>query len=462
MCISRLCAEPKLDLTACGFGIRTVLAICYCFQLVMVAHATPIVDHVIHISVDGLRSDLLEGNMHAKPQEHSNFWRFVHEGATTFNARSDYTNTETLPNHVTMITGHPVDRPAGAASSTHHGFTHNGATLPNHTLHNLGNPNLSYVSSTFDVAHDHGLSTALYVSKDKFAIFERSYDATTGAPDQTGLDDGRDKIDSYHNSLGVQQSFIADMAISEFNYTFLHYVHPDGVGHGAGWGSDSWNNIVELMDDYVGEVFDLIEGTPNLVDNTIVILTSDHGGIGTSHGTATEPENYTVPLFVWGAGVAPNADLYALNPNSRTDPGGGRPSYADLHQPLRNGDTANLALQLLGLGPVPGSTINLSQDLLVASLYASDFDANQIVDRDDLDVWQSGYATSVPVNKAFGDANEDGSINGRDFLTWQQEHDDNFASQTTSVPEPAAYGLLLIGLIGYQDRRRGNRSRRSC
>lgn len=461
MCISRLCSNSSLDLTLRVSGYRILLATFCCFHLVITAHATPIVDHVIHLSVDGLRSDLLEGNMHAHPEEYSNFWRFVHEGATTFNARSDYTNTETLPNHVTMITGRPVDRPAGAASSTHHGFTHNGATLPSHTLHNLGNPNLSYVSSTFDVAHDHGLSTAMYVSKDKFAIFEQSYDATAGAPDQTGVDDGRDKIDSYHNSLGVQQSFVADMAASEFNYTFLHYVHPDGVGHGAGWGSDSWNSIVELMDDYVGEVFDLIESAPNLADNTIVILTSDHGGIGTSHGTATEPENYTVPLFVWGTGVAPNSDLYALNSNSRTGPGGGRPSYADLNQPLRNGDTANLALQLLGLGPVPGSTINPHQDLLVASLYASDFDANQIVDGDDLAVWQSGYATSVPVNIAFGDANEDGSVNGRDFLTWQQEHNDSFAAQTTSVPEPTAFRLLLIGLIGCQDRRPGNLSRRS-
>ncbi|MFC1642507.1 hypothetical protein ACFL5O_07445 [Myxococcota bacterium] len=54
-------------------------------------------------------------------------------------------------------------------------------------------------------------------------------------------------------------------------------------------------------------------------------------------------------------GVPGNADLYSLVAQTRTDPGDGRPSYTDPKVPIRNGDAAHLALDLLGLPSVPGS-----------------------------------------------------------------------------------------------------------
>jgi hypothetical protein len=100
---------------------------------------------------------------------------------------------------------------------------------------------------------------------------------------------------------------------------------------------------------------------------TAIILTSDHGGIRNTHGDPADPADYTIPFFVWGPGVEAAADLYSLNPATRLDPGAGRPDYGAAVQPIRNGDSGNLALQLLGLGPVSGSTINANQDLAVAS-----------------------------------------------------------------------------------------------
>ncbi len=331
-----------------------------------------VVNHVIHISVDGLRGDFLETRVNNSPLLYPNFKRFVDEGATTYNARTDYTHTNTIPNHTSMLTGRPVSQPAGLPDTTHHGYTLNSNPSSTATLHNAGNPNLSYVDSVFGVAHDNGLSTALYASKSKFIIYEQSYNATAGALDTTGVDNGRDKIDTYVQkstasvASNLQADYLADMPTSEYNYTFLHYRDPDSFGHGAGWGSTFWDTAVQQVDGYLGEIFDLVETDAGLLNDTVIIVTSDHGGLNFGHSTpASAPEHYTVPVLIWGPGVASGIDLYSLNPTSRLNPGTGRPTYTDANQPIRNGDTGNLALGLLGLGPVPGSLINQSQDLSV-------------------------------------------------------------------------------------------------
>lgn len=324
------------------------------------------VGHVIHISIDGLRGDFLESRVENSPELYSNFKRLVDEGATTFNARTDYTHTNTLPNHTTMITARPVLQPSDASSAIHHGYTRNGQPSNEDTLHNSGNPDIAYVASTFDVAHDNGLKTALYSGKRKFAIYDQSYNSTTGALDVVGVDNGRDKIDFFTAHPLAHEMFLTDLSEEHFEYSFLHYRHLDGVGHSEGWGSESWDVNLQFVNDHLGSIMDYIHSDPELANDTVLILTADHGGDGTGHGNAANVSNYTIPVMVWGAGVAAGADLYTLNSETRTNPGTARIDYNTTGQPIRNGDTGNLALYLLGLGAIPGSTINANQDLVVA------------------------------------------------------------------------------------------------
>ena len=197
-------------------------------------------DYVIQISVDGLSGILLQSLVQNDTVgDFASFARFMSEGAGTYNARADYTYTVTLPDHTSMITGRPVEQPLGQPNTVHHGWTGNSDPGSGVTLHNGGNPNLSYVASVFDVAHDRGLSTALYASKSKFVLFEQSYDAAHGAADVTGANDGTDKIDRYENSsaASMHAAFLTAMASSHYRYVFIHYSTPDDVGHASGWGS---------------------------------------------------------------------------------------------------------------------------------------------------------------------------------------------------------------------------------
>lgn len=332
--------------------------------------------HVIQLSVDGLHSEGLRWLMDSQPESFTGFQRFVDEGSTTFNARTDVTNTFTLPNHTSMLTGRPVNQ-TGDNPIVHHGYTNNSTPKATDTLHNAGNENLDYVASTFDVAHDYGLNTAMYVSKPKFVIFEQSYNATDqtngGRTDQflENGDQGTDKIDQYlyldsnGTSTELVDRFVADMPDERFDYTFLHLSEPDVAGHRSGWRSDAWEQSVALVDQHLSRILEMVQQDETLRESTTIILTTDHGGLGLFHDDESNPNMYTIPFFVWGQGVAAGTDLYELNRGTRVRPLDMQIPYEAETQPIRNGDGGNLALSLLGLPAVDGSTINARQDLLI-------------------------------------------------------------------------------------------------
>ena len=311
---------------------------------------------VIHISVDGLRPDAIRrlGSAHV-----SHFYRLRIEGAYTDNARSDYDHTVTLPNHACELTSRSVVGPNG------HGVYFNyddGRTLAQ--IHG------SYVAGVFDVVHDNGRTTGMYASKSKFDLFERSWNAVNGSPDTVGADNGRDKIDVYvntANTAALVDAFLADMESSPYEYSFIHLNDLDAAGHSFGWDSQPYFDTVMKVDGFLGRIFDLIDTHSLLAGKTWILLTADHGGNGTDHSNAADSLNYTIPLYVWGPGIPAGADIYWLNPVSRRNPGSSRPDYTAIPQPIRNGEAANLSLDLLGLDAAPGSSLDAAQDCRVTA-----------------------------------------------------------------------------------------------
>lgn len=346
------------------------LFFCAAFLLSSPALAGP--QYVINISIDGLGSSYLQTllNSGAVP----NLQRMKNEGSSTMNARNDYDSTVTLPNHTTMLTGRGVAGPAG------HNWT--GDTDLDVYGQTLQSKKGSYVATVFDVAHDNGLRTGLFAGKSKFSLFDTSVDGSHGAEDIIAPNYGRDKIDTYQhidldvtglfstkNSNSLTDQYIAAMSSNPFNYSMLHFADPDQYGHfgilAGGWGNTDYMNAVKSVDANIGRVLNLVETNATLKGKTTILLTADHGGTGRAHDTVTDSLNYTIPFFAWGAGVLGGTDLYDLNPTTRLNPGTGRPDYQAAGQPIRDGDLANLSLSLLGLGPVPGSTIDYAQDMVV-------------------------------------------------------------------------------------------------
>lgn len=315
---------------------------------------------MVLISADGLRPDAVTSQ---GPGVVPNIYRLIDGGVTTDNARSLVEETQTLPNHLSMVTSIGVSGAAG------HGVTFN--EDDGRTVHDVAG---RYVPSVFDVVHDHGLSTSLFAGKPKFDFIDRSWDAAHGAPDLTGADDGTDKIDTYQRNDGavITPAVVSQLTTQPAAFTMVHYAAPDAAGHEFGWSSPEYLAAAVEVDGYVGAILDAIEGDPDLSADTVVVFLSDHGGIGLFHNDQSLVDNYTIPFYVWGAGVPDAASLYSLNPDSRADPGSSQPDYSAPGQPIRNADAGNLIAGLLGLGPIPGSTIDRLQDLVVTSLPPGD------------------------------------------------------------------------------------------
>jgi predicted AlkP superfamily pyrophosphatase or phosphodiesterase len=358
---------PRLSASLCAasFVLFAVLMPCASAVPAPAVPAAPAATagHVILISCDGLRPDVVGVlGKERLPSLH----RLVREGASTKRARADVTHTVTLPNHTCMITGR------GVAGGSGHTWTDNVSPRLGEMLHrNKG----AYLASMFDVAHDHGMRTALYTSKTKFVLYDRSYDERNGREDKVGVDDGKDKIDDFvfiEDTDALVARFLAAMAKQPYQLSMLHLRDPDTAGHASGWDlteGSPYLVAVEHVDRLVGRLLAAIDADDYLRGKISIILTADHGGqLETkTHVDPKDPRNFTIPFMVWGAGVEGGVDLYEINQPNRKDPGTTNPHYEAEGPPaIRNGDAGNLALKLLGLPPIEGSTINAAQDLRVA------------------------------------------------------------------------------------------------
>lgn len=301
----------------------------------------PMAQHVILISFDGLRPDAITT---LGPQKASAFYKMITEGASTLNARSDYNFTVTLPNHACMITGYPV-----YGSKGHHLTVD---SLGNKTIHDFAGRR---IYSIFDVLRKYHRHSAMLASKLKFNIYERSFPIDTVL--LTELDDQR-TMENFRNLLSKGLP----------DFVFMHFSGADYAGHTEGWSllsGSAYMKKVEILNGYLETILNDVDSAEHLRNSTVVIVTSDHGGEGRSHSDKTNFHDFTVPLIIWGKPVAKGVDLYRINTDRRKDPLNERVPYNQQGQPISNGDTANLALSLLGLPPVEGSTIGYEKPLKI-------------------------------------------------------------------------------------------------
>jgi len=234
------------------------------------------VEHVVIISVDGLRPDkVLQATM---PTVRG----LLKDGAYTFWARTT-AMAITLPSHTSMLTG---------VAPSKHGIYWN-EDLP------LTKPYYPKVPTVMEMATKAGYSTAMVAGKSKFATLNRPDTIKyVWVPTGTNAKDNND---------GVVEQAVKIIAAHQPELMFIHFPDCDTIGHAKGWGSADYLAQVEKTDGQLTALFQALEAA-GMSKSTVVIISSDHGGQGLVHGPEDE-RSRNIPWIVTGPGVRRGFDL---------------------------------------------------------------------------------------------------------------------------------------------------------
>lgn len=152
-------------------------------------------------------------------------------------------------------------------------------------------PELGYaqVTDLFDVAHAAGLQTVMYVGKEKLRQVTE--------PESTDIFHYINDRDTVITG-NIVQNFPVD-----FRLMFVHFPTTDGMGHQYGWLSNEQLSVLYRADQAIEILVGELD-VRGLRDETLFIITADHGGHDTTHGSSLY-EDMTIPWVASGAGIRP-------------------------------------------------------------------------------------------------------------------------------------------------------------
>ena len=163
--------------------------------------------------------------------------------------------------------------------------------LTNESIKTTPYPDNSLYPSIFRVAREAmpEAELASFVEWDPInvGIVENGFDITK----VTGNDDS-----------DVTERVITYLTYNRPSLLFVQFSEPDEIGEKYGFGTDIHLASVSSMDAFIGRIHDKLK-QKGLLDETLFIVTADHGGIGKTHGGNSDEERY-VFLGIAGKNVA--------------------------------------------------------------------------------------------------------------------------------------------------------------
>ena len=106
-----------------------------------------------------------------------------------------------------------------------------------------------------------------------------------------------DGLDVHKDTAGTDkeltQKIVAYLEEDAPTFLFVQFDDVDAAGHANGYGTQAHLDKISEIDTYVADVYDAYDKL-DILDDTLFIVTADHGGSGKSHGGLTDGEKYVM------------------------------------------------------------------------------------------------------------------------------------------------------------------------
>lgn len=239
----------------------------------LAAGAAPALRHVVVIGIDGLSPDGISSA--ATPALDG----FILQGASTMNARA-VLPTSSSTNWKSMLS---------AAGPAQHGVTSNNWERDDYSLPPVATGLEAIFPTLFGQYRLHypqAKIAAVYTWSGLARLIERSalnYDRHGRSDEET-------------TALAKAYLIKEKPALM-----FVHLDEVDGAGHQHGHKTPAYYEAVTRADQFVKEIVAAVTEA-KMLEHTVFLITSDHGGIGYGHGGETLDE-VMIPFILFGAGV---------------------------------------------------------------------------------------------------------------------------------------------------------------
>ena len=254
---------------------KLLLAICTIISTLCINASEPVAGHVVLIGLDGWGAySMPQADMPAVK-------KLMDEGCYTLTKRT-VSPSSSAPNWASMFMG---------VGPELHGYTTWGARTPELPSRVITKNNI--FPTIFQIYRDQ------YPEARQGIIYE--WEGIKYLVDTLSLNDHIHTPYDGNNSEATCTAAIEYIKSEKPNLVGIFFDNPDHIGHTAGHDTPEYYEVLKELDGYIARIVKAVDDA-GLTDDTIFIISSDHGGIEKGHGGITMAEMET-PFIISGKNV---------------------------------------------------------------------------------------------------------------------------------------------------------------